>query len=658
MIEPGGNRTPITPALALRVAMLGGLALVLFAIVFFRLWYLQVLSGDHFVSLANENRVRDVRIQAPRGAIVDRNGTLLVDSRQATAIQIDPGLLPKDPATRLAVYEKLGRVVDERPEHIQALVIKQRKLLPYANVTIKTDVPTSVRDFISERGPQYPGVIPAQIFLRKYPERNLGAHLVGTVGEISPQQLKEKRFRGVSQGTIVGKGGIEWWYDRYLRGRDGAARIQVNSLGERPRGLASNLRTREPIPGKQLKLSLDLDLQKEGQRALERIAGSRPGGFVALDPRNGEVLALGSYPSFDPSVFTRPLSQATYNALTSKANGAPLVNRAINGLYPTGSTFKPITALAGLQAGLITPDTTIVDGGCIEIGAANQPFCNAGKVAHGAVALRRALSVSSDVYFYTVGQYANPVKGQVIQTWARRLGLGHKTGIDLPDEGEGLIPDRSWRAEVARREVKCRERKHIPITALPSFAAARGCGISDMRPWTVGDNVNLSVGQGDLQANPLQMAVAYSAIVNGGRVVKPHLGLEIDDAAGRLIERVAPGNARRVRFSATNRQAIMDGLHAAASAPGGTSADVFKDWNHDQYPVYGKTGTAERPGKADDQSWYVCYASNQGRRPIVIAVTIEDGGFGAEAAAPAARLMLAQWFHQDKKLVVGHSRTR
>jgi penicillin-binding protein 2 len=658
VIEPGSNRTAITPALALRVAVLGGLALVLFAIIFFRLWYLQVLSGDHFVSLANENRVRDIRIQAPRGAIVDRNGNVLVDSRQATAVQVDPSALPKDPAARLAVYEKLAHVIDEPASRIQALVVKQRKDLPYANVTIKTDVDEAVRDFLSERQTEYPGVVPATIFLRKYPEKTLAAHLVGTVGEISPEQLKEKRFRGVSQGTIVGKGGVEWWYDRYLRGRDGAARIQVNSLGQRPRDLPSNLRTREPISGKQLKLSLDLDLQREGQRAMAKIAGPRAGGFVALDPRNGQVLALGSYPTFDPSVFTRPLKQSTYESLTSPANNSPLVDRAVNGLYPTGSTFKPITALAALQAGVITPDTTIVDGGCVEIGAAHQKFCNAGEVVNGPVALRKALQVSSDVYFFSVGRDANGIPGQVIQKWARRLGLGHKTGIDLPDEGEGLIPDRAWRAQVAKREMKCRDRKHIPLTVGPFEAARRGCGISDMRPWTVGDNVNLAVGQGDLQANPLQMAVAYSAIVNGGRVVKPHLGLEIDDAQGRLIERVASSNARRVHFDAGYRQAIMDGLHAAASEPGGTSADVFKDWNQEQFPVYGKTGTAERPGRPDDQSWYVCYASNQGRRPIVIAVTIEDGGFGAEAAAPAARLLLAEWFHQDKKLVVGHSHTR
>ncbi|MEA2271400.1 MAG: penicillin-binding protein 2, partial [Solirubrobacteraceae bacterium] len=517
---------------------------------------------------------------------------------------------------------------------------------------------TSIRDFLSERIRFFPGVLPAQIFLRKYPEKTLAAHLVGTVGEISPEQLKQKRFRGVSQGTIVGKGGVEWWYDRYLRGRDGATRVQVDSLGNINGQLSAATRINEPIPGKQLKLSLDLDLEQEGQRALQKIAGSRPGAFVAIDPRNGEVLALGSYPTFDASIFTRPITQATYRGLISKANGAPLYDRAIAGLYPTGSTFKPIAALGALQAGVITPDTTINDGGCVTIGGAGQQFCNSGHVANGSVSLRRALQVSSDVYFYTVGQYANGFKGQVIQTWARRLGLGHKTGIDLPDEVDGLIPDRAWRRSVAKREIKCRQGRHIPLTALPSFAASKGCGISDMRLWSVGDNVNLAVGQGDLQATPLQMAVAYSTIVNHGKVVKPHLGLEIDDSAGRLIERVDPGNARKIHFSGANRQAIMDGLHLAASAPGGTSADVFKGWNQSQYPIFGKTGTAQRPGHIDDQSWYVCYASNQGRRPIVLAVTIEDGGFGAEAAAPAARLMLAQWFHQDKKLVVGKSRTR
>jgi penicillin-binding protein 2 len=677
MMQRSDSRPPISPALALRVAMLGGVALVLFAIVFFRLWYLQVLSGDQYLAQARDNRVRNERIPAPRGDIVDRNGKILVSNRQATAVQLEPnGLPPVErelaakwarrvdarlrrpkgkrgppvaiPATPDSLrkrFARLARVLQMSPKTIQREVIEQLALVPYSNVTVKTDAGQAVLNYLSERRLDFPGVTVQTVFLRRYPFKDFAAHLVGTVGEVSPQELKQVRFRGVTQGTIVGKGGIEWSYDRYLRGVDGKRRIQVDALG-RPKGeVPEALRVSEPVPGRRLKLSLDYGLQKEGHAALAKVAGpGRAGGFVALDPTNGEVLALGSYPTFDPSVFAKPISQAKYEALASEENGAPLYDRAIAGLYPTGSTFKPITAMAALQRGLVTSDTPVNDGGCITVGAADQPFCNAGKVAHGTLSLRRALQVSSDVYFYTLGIYANPVKGQVIQQWARDLGLGRRTGIDLPGEFEGLVPDRRWRARIAERELDCRKRRKVP-----------SCGISDARPWTVGDNVNLSVGQGDLQATPLQMAVAYAAIANGGKVVQPHLGLEVDDSAGRLIQRIEPGLARRVRFADAHQQAILEGLRLAASAPGGTSVDVFEGWKHDQFPVYGKTGTAERPGQAD-QSWYVAYSSNQGKRPIVIAVTVERGGFGAEAAAPAVRLMLSEWFNQSKKLVVGKSR--
>jgi len=644
------RRPPITPQLALRVAVLGGMALVLFAIIFFRLWYLQVLSGDRYVQQANSNRVRHEAIPAPRGDIVDRNGQTIVSSRAATAVQIVPDRLPADPAARRALYARLGRVLQMRPSAIEATVAKKVKLLRYANVTIKLDAGRSVLDYIAERADRFgDAVVTPQVYLRQYPMHDLAAQLLGTVGEIDPTELRLPRYRRVRQGTVIGKGGIEWSYDRYLRGRNGDKRLQVNANGLLARGVAQ-LSPVPPSPGHQLKLSLDLSLQREGQSALGQAIGlaqgnghpAQAGAFVALDPTSGQVLAMGSYPSFDPTVFAKPISGARYRALNSQANGAPLYDRAIAGSYPTGSTFKPITAMASLQSGLITPDTPIASPGCITIGTAGQQYCSAGKADFGTVSLREALKVSSDVFFYRLGEQANGLAGEVIQSWARRLGLGHPTGIDLPGEYGGLIPDRAWRTRIGLKEQRCRARRHVS-----------SCGISDERPWTVGDNVNLAVGQGDLQATPLQMAVAYSTIVNGGRVVRPHLGMEVDDALGRLVQRIDAGSSRRISFSPANQQAIMDGLRAAASQAGGTSADVFKDFPR---TVYGKTGTAQRQGQ-DDQSWYVCYAPDA-RRPIVVAVTVEKGGFGAEAAAPAARLILSQWFGVAKKLVSGHSRTR
>jgi len=676
-----GRVPPITPQLALRVAVLGVIAFALFGIVFFRLWYLQVLSGDQYLRQARDNRVRELSIQAPRGAVLDRNGEPLVENRVATVVKLDPERLPvserdaaatwgqqvtsrtrrpkgkkgpqiriPDPTTPNLVlrFKRLGRALNMSPRTIQERVVRSLTLVPYASVTVKTDVPATVRNYLLERSAQYPGVDVQKVYLRRYPNRDLGAQLEGTVGEISPSELKVPRFRGVRQGTVVGKEGIERAYDRYLRGVDGAQRITVDALG-RPKGTPQE---RDPVPGRALRTSLDLDLQRTGEAVLDRTIATGPGtagAFVALDPRNGEVLAMGSNPSYDPAVLSRPITQKRLEQLFGPDAGSPRFNRAIGGLYPTGSTFKPITAFAALSQGIITPSTPINDPGCIEIGAAKQSFCNAGKEVNGTLSLPRAIQVSSDVFFYTLGRDLNPLEGQPLQRMAHRLGLGETTGIDLPGEGPGLVPDRRWRDQVGERERRCRKRRHIPLTALV------GCGISDMRPWTVGDNVNLAVGQGDLQASPLQMAVAYGAIENGGRVVRPHLGVAVEDQNGRELQKIDAGTARRVKMDPGARAAIMQGLHAATSGDG-TSADVFKGWNQKSFPVYGKTGTAERAGHGD-QSWYVCFVPNQSR-PIVLAVTVEDGGFGAEAAAPIARVMLAQWFGQKKTFIAGKSHTR
>jgi len=548
----------------------------------------------------------------------------------------------------LDTYTSLARVLNMSPKTIQERVVRSLTLVPYASVTVKTDVPATVRNYLLERSAQYPGVDVQKVYLRRYPNRDLGAQLEGTVGEISPSELRLPRFRGVRQGTVVGKEGIERAYDRYLRGVDGAQRITVDALG-RPKGTPQE---RDPVPGRALRTSLDLDLQRTGEAVLDKTIATGPGtagAFVALDPRDGEVLAMGSNPSYDPAVLSRPITQKRLEQLFGPNAGSPRFNRAIGGLYPTGSTFKPITAFAALSQGIITPSTPINDPGCIEIGAAKQSFCNAGKEVNGTLSLPRAIQVSSDVFFYTLGRDLNPLEGQPLQKMAHRLGLGETTGIDLPGEGPGLVPDRRWRDQVGERERRCRKRRHIPLTALV------GCGISDMRPWTVGDNVNLAVGQGDLQASPLQMAVAYGAIENGGRVVRPHLGVAVEDQNGRELQKIDAGTARRVKMDPGARAAIMQGLHAATSGDG-TSADVFKGWNQKSFPVYGKTGTAERAGHGD-QSWYVCFVPNQSR-PIVLAVTVEDGGFGAEAAAPIARVMLAQWFGQKKTFIAGKSHTR
>ena len=675
MMEPAGERRPpITPQLALRVAIFGGVALALFAIVFFRLWYLQVLSGDKYLAEARVNRVRELRVQAPRGKIVDRNGKVIVRNRQAVVVEIDPAKLPDeervaaadwgrkagqralrpkgkrgDPvpyppiATKAlaARYRAIGAVVGKSGRRIHREVVRSLVLVPYSSIRIKTDVSPSILSFISERPERFPGVKVERTYLRDYPNGSLAAQILGTVGEINPDQLKLARYRGVRPGTIIGTGGLERTYDRYLRGVDGVQRVQVDAFGRPvPNG---SLKREEPIAGQRVRLSLDLALQRTGQLSLGYIGGGRPGAFVAMDPRDGQVLGMGSSPTFDPAVLTKQFDQKTYNALIGKGGSGPLFNRAISGRYPTGSTFKAITALAGLEKGLVTPGTTVNDPGYIQVGELKR--YNAKHQAYGSVDLTKALQVSSDVYFYKLGIdafYNHGDRGDVvIQRYARRLGFGRPTGIDLPGEDHGVIPDRKWRENRNNDEVACRKKRHISLQASVYVAGASGCGIADLRPYNLGDTVNLAVGQGDLSATPLQLAVAYAAIENQGKIVQPHLGMEIERANGELVQRIERDPARKIHIDEADRQAVATGLHLAASAPGGTSADVFAGWPQDQLPVYGKTGTAQTP--KGDQSWYVAYVPDP-RRPIVVAVTVEQGGFGAATAAPIACRMLAKYY--------------
>jgi penicillin-binding protein 2 len=616
------RRPAITPQLALRVAIIGGVALVIFAVIFFRLWYLQVLSGDRYLAEANDNRVREIKVQAPRGEIVDRQGRVLVDNRVGYAVRISPDKLPKTGEERSRLYGRLGRVIGLSRRQIRHRVNKQLKDLPFSAATIKQDVKLPVVYYLQERQEKLPGVAVEQVFLRSYPQHTIGAHLFGIVGEVTREQLKGERYRGVKQGDRVGQSGIESSYDRFLRGKNGATRLQVDALGK----LRERLGEKRPVQGRRLRLGIDLDVQKVGQQAL----GGRKGAFIVMDVRTGEVRGLGSSPSFDPNIFAKTIKQSDYDRLSSKANGEPLADRAIQGLYPTGSTFKLITATAALQSGLITPDTIQVDPGSIRIGG--REFKNAGGVAHGALALRKALTVSSDVFFYKLGLEANGAgDGHALQRWAAKLGIGRRTGIDLPADAKGLVPSPEWRNRQFRKR------------------------LTD-RPWAPGDNVNLSVGQGDLLTNPLQMSVAYAAIANGGYVVRPHLGQRIEDADGRVLQEFNSPARRRLSIKQEYRDAILEGLRGAASEAGGTSTDVFKGF---KVPIAGKTGTAETgPGRAD-HSWYMALAPFPHPRYVAAGV-VENGGFGAEAAAPAARRILAALYglkRDTKKVVKGASRT-
>ncbi len=651
-VRPSDPRVPVAPQLALRVAILGGIAMVIFGVIFFRLWYLQVLTGEQYVHQADVNRVRDLPIPAPRGEILDRSGRSIVTSRTTNAVQVDPATLPPEGAARTALYGRLGHLLGMSPRRIKALVEEGRTAVRYAPVTIKTDAGTGVLTVLGERASEFPGVIQQPVSIRSYPYGEMAAQVLGHVGQISEAELKLKPFRGVPQGTIVGKEGLEYYYDGYLRGRTGVERVAVDASGN---PVPSRLEPTLPRAGHSLKLTLDLGLQAESEKAVrEGIEHARAGGkpavaaaFTALDPRNGQVLAIGSYPTFNPNKFAKPLTKPEYDAIVG-GTSKRLVDRATGEAYPTGSTFKPITAMGALEGGVLSPSEGLGAGQCIFV--STQSFCNAGHAEYGSVSLVQALKVSSDTYFFEVGERANS-HGALIQSEARKLGIGEQTGIDLPSELEGVVPDSKWRERQNALELSCEHRTH-----------KASCGIvGEVKPWTVGDNMHLAVGQGDLQTDPLQMAVAYSTLANAymnggeGTVVRPHLGMEIDDSSGGLIQSLSSPALRHVRLNREDLGLVMEGIHEAASQPGGTSADVWSGWDQTANPVYGKTGTAQRTGQ-EDQSWYMCYIADP-RRPIVIAVTVEQGGFGAETAAPVARLMASKWFGKPEKFVAGSSHT-
>jgi penicillin-binding protein 2 len=489
---------------------------------------------------------------------------------------------------------------------IRTDVRPQLQAVPFSAAIVKTDVSQPVVDYLSEHARSFPGVTVDKLWLRSYPHHQIAAHIFGTVGEVTAEQLKQRRYAGVAEGDRIGQSGIESSYDRFLRGKNGARRVVVDASGD-PR---SSLGSVQPVAGHQLRLSLDLNVQRTGQQA---ISGDE-GAFVAMDVHTGAILGLGSSPSFDPNLFSKGIRQRDYKRLNNDPNH-PLADRAIQGLYPTGSTFKLITATAALQGGLLTPDETLFDPGYFKVGGVT--FKNAEGAANGALQLRKALQVSDDVFFYQLGLKAyNSGNGQLIQRWARRYGLGQDTGIDLPGESKGLI------AGPAAKKMLYKYK------------------LADTPQWYPGDNVNFSVGQGFLQVTPLQLAVAYAAFANGGTLLRPHLGERIEDSSGRVVQEFQTRSRGKLHIDPGNRQAIMDGLRAAASQPGGTSYAVFKGF---PIPVAGKTGTAEKGLGRKDQSWYVAMAPYPAVR-YVVAVTAEHGGFGADTAAPEARKILAALF--------------
>ena len=605
-LRGGGWAPALTPRTAVRIAVLGGIALTLLGLLLVRLWFLQVISGEQYAAAAEGNRLRTVVTEAPRGKVLDRTGEVLVTNRTGVDVVARPRDLTG--ARRERVLRRLAPKL-EVPAAELVTRVEAGEDRPFESVALARNVRPALAYYLAQRSRQFPGIGLEDSYLRTYPEGKLGAHVLGQTGKIDADEVDDYRRLGYAGNETVGKGGIEQEYEEFLKGVPGEYVVEVDAAGE-PRG-REVVSSRAPRPGRDVQLAIDGPTQKALQDALrERVSlnGLATGGAgVALDPDTGEVLAMASYPDFDPSVFVSGTPKQIEDVLTDPANR--VLNRAIGGSYPAGSTFKAVSATAGLEDGFITADELVDSPSEIELYGTEFP--NFRFRSHGEVNLPTAIEVSSDTYFYQLGDEFYLAKGSPLQEEAERFGLGSRTGVDLPGEIDGLVPTPAWK----RR----------------NFA---GPDFTDLdRSWKPGDTINLSVGQGYLGVTPLQMAVAYAAIANGGTVHTPTVGQRILDPNGRVVKELAKSSpSRELEASPDHLASVKEGLYLAANGIGGTSTAVF-GLLPEEVKVAGKTGTAEQ-SQGEDHSWFVGYAPYDDPE-IVVAIVIEAGGTGSNAAAPA-----------------------
>jgi penicillin-binding protein 2 len=648
--EPDAEQTAVepyrlTPKLARRVALLGGLVVIGFAALVGRLWALQVLAGPHYAARAQANQVRSVRVEAPRGQIVDRNRNVLVTNRPVTAVELWPSGLPKVYSRRVAELRELAQITGVNVRQVTKLILARRRMGDMLDpVVVRPDAPAPMLTYLQERASNFPGLTLARSYVRKYPHGALAPQLLGYTGQISPPELQTFGKSGYAPGDVIGQTGIEATYNKYLFGVPGAARVRVDSLG-RPR--SARTLTTQPQPGQTVRLTIDAGLQIAAQNALDygiqtaRNEGkwaADGGAVVAMSPKDGSILALASSPTYDPSVYT---GRVTTRAL--KAQGLvgasafdknyPSNDRALDATYPPGSTFKPLTAIAALEEHLIKPYAFYPCTGTYTSPAdhSHHVFHNWDKFVNQGMDLPTALAQSCDTYFYRAGNsfYELPAdRGQPLQKWARAFGFGRQSTLDLGTDVSGTVPTIGWKHRM--------------------YTKANDKNWQIDRLWKPGDSITLAIGQGQLLVTPLQMTRLYAAIANGGKLVTPHVLLNVENPNGTIVPTTPPAAPRPVPgLDRAYVKVVQQGLFQATHDPYGTSYGVFGNF---PYPIAGKTGTAQKtvhlPGYTgeQDQSWWCGYGPANHPKLVVCAM-IENGGEGGAAAAPAAERVFAKFFH-------------
>ncbi len=611
-----------------RSSLVGVVVLALFSALFARLWYLQVASNEQFSAAATSNSVREIVEPPVRGRILDAQGRALVDNRVGNRITVDRKL---SVTQRKKVLERLAPVLKVPAKTLDARAGDPR-ISPYTAVPVAYDVDFATLAYVSEHRREFPGVRAEAVPVREYPNKNLGAHVLGYLGEVNPTELKAQVDPTQYQlGDKIGKSGVELTYESDLRGKAGLREVEVDAHGR----VLRSLKNRPPVPGDDVRLTLNIDVQRATEAALfQGITAAREsqdfanrdtftklkataGAAIVLDAATGSVVAMASQPDFDPNEFVDGIPQARWVQLGAKENNLPLVNRAVAGQYFPGSTFKLVTAVAGLNAGIINATTPFNDTGEYRYPTdPKNPF--RGESANGRVNLSRALTVSSDPYFYRIGgdlfyrQKHGQPGGDAIQSAARDFGFGQPTGIALPTEGSGLIADAAWTKRMHETDPK-----NFPFA-----------------DWLPGDNIQSAIGQKDVLVTPIQMASAYEALANGGTRFSPRLADEVRDVNGKLVRSLEPITAGTL--SIPEPATLMSGFTGVIEDPKGTAVQAFAGFPKGL--AAGKTGTAQVQGK-QNTSWFVGMTPAVNPKYIVLAV-VEEGGYGAQTAAPIVRAIM------------------
>lgn len=593
------------------VKVLTILVFLIFSLLLFRLWYLQIIKGEETFEKSSQNRTRPLWITAPRGNIYDRNGELLVTSRISHVVSV----VPEDIKDNPYVIQFLSKVLALSEEELFQRMEEGAKYQKDQYIPLKKDVDGVAIGQIIEAKLDLPGVVVEEYPVRSYPKGEWGAHLFGYLGEINEQELAQRRGLGYRLGDAIGKTGLEKTYDFELKGEEAVRIWEVDRVGQP----LLVLEEKKYVPGDNLHLTIDAHLQSVAEQAIRdqlawaetqtnpQLNKANAGSVIAIDPRNGAILAMVSYPEYDPNQFVGNISSTAFNELLNNPLN-PFSNRVTRGHFMPGSTFKPITVLAAMEEGLVKPTETFNCTGVVRVGN-SQLRCNS---PHGELNVIDGLKNSCNIVMAELAFRTGPEK---LAEHARLLGLGSRTGLNLePAELEGLIGDPDWKRK------------------------ARG------EPWYPMETALIAIGQSFINVTPLQLAQVYASIASGGEVYTPQLVKKITTAEGETITEFSPQAVRKIKLKAESLDIVREGLEQVVA--NGTARYAFHGFPLDQIPVAGKTGTAENKGK-NDFAFFASYAPAD-RPELVVVVVIEEGGFGSQAAAPVARKIYEAYFGLDR----------